>query len=581
MFRINTLLGLSENGYKDFKRGVFACILTNLSLLLPFIVIIQIMTVLLAPLMYGGKPDVNKLWICLACGVGAAVLYFLAYRNEYRKTYTVAYSESEKIRVEVAERIRLLPLSFFNRKDLSELTTNIMGDCASIEHTMSHVVPGLFAEVITVVFVCAALAFYDWRMSVALFAAMPVAFGLVLLTKGIQGKFGERHVQAKLNVAEQVQEYLEGIKVVKGFGLYGEQSKALEGALRSMMREAIKFEGIAGMCITLSMMILQVGIGLVTLVGVALLTNGDISMIKLLTFMVISAKIYSPLIVLLTLFPEFFYMLISTKRMQSLRKEALMTGDADVDLTDFTVELDHISFAYNDNDVIHDVSAVLSQNSVTALVGASGSGKTTLSRLIARFWDVREGEIRIGGKNIREIEPEQLMKYMGFVFQDVTLFNDTVMNNIRIGKQDATDEAVFAAARMARCEEFIRELPEGYETVIGENGSTLSGGERQRISIARALLKDAPIVLLDEATASLDPENETLIQEAISELTRGRTVIVIAHRLRTVLDVDKIIVLENGRMVEEGSGDELIAGEGPFARMYTIQKESLGWTVGR
>jgi ATP-binding cassette subfamily B protein len=344
-----------------------------------------------------------------------------------------------------------------------------------------------------------------------------------------------------------------------------------------MMKEAIKFEGFTGTFIVLAMMILQVGLGLVVLTGVLLLTGGSLGVIPFLTFILISAKIYSPLIVILTLLPEFFYMLISTKRMQQVRQEPVMEGDEKAVIESCHIELKNVSFAYHEGeDVIKNISLSIPQGGVTALVGPSGSGKSTLSRLIARFWDVREGEILIGGKNISGIDPETLMRYMSFVFQDVVLFNDTVKNNIRIGREGATDEEVYAAAKMARCDEFIRELPDGYYTVIGENGSTLSGGERQRISIARALLKDAPIVLMDEATASLDPENETLIQEAISELVKNRTVIVIAHRLRTVLGADRIAVLDQGRLVEEGPGKELLAKNGLFARLYGIQQESLG-----
>jgi ATP-binding cassette subfamily B protein len=581
MFGIKRLLGLSDEGYRDFKRGVLACTMSNLSLLLPFGVIIQLIITLLGPLINSAPLNATRMWLLLGTGIATAAVNFFAYRNEYRKTFTVAYAESEKMRLEVAERIRRLPLSFFNNKDLSELTTNIMGDCTSVEHTMSHVVPGLFAGIITVIIACAMLACYDWRMSSALFAALPVAFGLVLLTKGIQEKFGERHVRAKLAVSEQVQEYLEGIKVVRAFGMAGEKSTALETALRRMMSDAVLFEGIVGIFATLAMIVLQTGIGLVTLLGVMFLTNGSLDHVKLLTFVLVSAKIYSPLIVILTLLPEFFYMLVSTRRMQSLRREPVMGGDENTVLRDCNIELKNVTFAYGERDVIKNVNLRIPQNGVTALVGPSGSGKTTLSRLIARFWDAREGEILIGGRNIREIDPERLMRYMSFVFQDVVLFNDTVMNNIRIGKQGASDDEVYAAAKMARCDEFIRDLPGGYETVIGENGSTLSGGERQRISIARALLKGAPIVLLDEATASLDPENETLIQEAISELVKGRTVIVIAHRLRTVMGADKIAVLENGRLAEEGTGDELIARNGLFSRLAQIQQESMGWSMGR
>jgi ATP-binding cassette subfamily B protein len=578
MFGIKKLLRLSDKGYKDLKAGVFASVLSSLCMLLPFGIALQVITLLLRPLTDGGALDTGRLWLLLGAGVAAAVLYFFVYTNEYRKTYTAAYGETEKIRIEVAEKLRSLPLSFFNRRDLSELTTNIMGDCASIEHTMSHVLPNLLGCGITVTLVCVLLAFYDWRMALALFAALPLAFGLIFATRKLMS-IGDRHVRAKLNVAEQMQEYLEGIKVVKAFGLGGEKSIALKNALGVMLKEAITFETIAGIFITLAMMVLQVGIGLVTLVGVTLLTGGTLSPIALMLFLIISVKIYTPIIVILTLLPEFFYTLVSTKRMQMLREEAPMTGDETAELAGYTVELKDVSFGYNDTDVIQNISLTIPQNSVTAFAGPSGSGKTTVSRLIARFWDVREGEIRIGGRNIREIDPERLMSYMSFVFQDVVLFNDTVMNNIRIGKKDAADEEVYAAAKLARCDGFIREMPGGYETVIGENGSTLSGGERQRISIARALLKNAPIVLLDEATASLDPENETQIQAAISELVKDRTVIVIAHRLRTVVGADKIAVLDRGRLVEEGTGAELLAGNGLFARLYKIQQDSLGWAA--
>jgi ATP-binding cassette subfamily B protein len=581
VFKIKELLGLSDAGYRDFRRGVLACVLTNLLLLLSFAVIIQTIITLLEPLLNGEPLNILKLWLLLGAGLAAGILYFFAYHNEYHKTYTVSYSESEKIRLEVAEHLRRLPLSFFNHKDLAELTTNIMADCTTIEHVMSHVLPGLSADIIAAALACGALALYDWRMALALFAALPLSLGLILGGRKIQTVFGERSVQAKLNVSEQVQEYLDGIKVIKAFGLSGEKSKALETALRSMAREAFKFEWISGACIVLSMMILQVGLGLVTLIGTLLLTGGSLDVIKLLIFIIISARIYSPLIVVLTLLPELFYFLISTRRMQALRREPLLTGAEDIVLPDYNIEFKEVCFAYNNQDVLKNVNLKIPQNGVTALVGPSGSGKTTIARLIARFWDVRSGEILIGGQNIRGIEPERLLNYMSFVFQDVILFNDTALGNIRIGRQNASDAQVRAAAKMARCDEFIRALPQGYATILGENGCTLSGGERQRLSIARALLKDAPIVLLDEATASLDPENETQIQAAISELVKGRTVIVIAHRLRTVLGADKIAVFDNGRLVEAGSASELLAKNKLFARLYKLQQESLGWTVKR
>ena len=575
------LLGLSAEGRKSLNRAIFACVLTNLALFLSSVVAFQVIAALLEPLAAGMPLNVQKLWLLAGCLLAAATLYFIADGNEYGKTYTAAYKESEKIRLDVGEHLRKLPLSFFNNKDLSELTTNMMADCTSIEHTMSHVLPELIANIITIALTCVLLALYDWRMAAALFAALPVAVAFILLSKKLQGKFGSRVVQAKLDVAERTQEYFEGIKVVKAFGLAGEQFDALKKSCRAVMTESLKFEVIAGVFIVSASMALQAGIGLVVFVGVALLSGGMIEPVKLLFFVLISARIFSAVIVLLTLLPELFYLIISTGRMQALRKEPLMGGDEQVELNDFNIELKNVSFAYHEEAVIKNLSLSIPQNGVTAFAGPSGSGKTTISRLIARFWDVREGEIAIGGRNIRGIDPETLMRYMSFVFQDVVLFNDTVMNNIRIGKKDASDEEVYAAAKMARCDEFIRAMPQGYDTLIGENGCTLSGGERQRVSIARALLKDAPIVLLDEATASLDPENESEIQAAISELVKDRTVIVIAHRLRTVLGADKIAVLDKGALVEEGSGEDLIARGGLFARLYRIQQESLGWSAAK
>ncbi|MDR2245408.1 MAG: ABC transporter ATP-binding protein/permease [Treponema sp.] len=581
MFNIQKLFGLTEEGYRDFKRGVFATILLNLTVFIAFAVIIQIIMAVLNPLMSGKALDAAAVWKLFGAGLGGALLHVLAGRNQYRKTYTTAYGEAEKIRMAVAEHIRKLPLSFFNRKDLSELTTNMMDDCTHVEHVMSHLVPAMFADTITSVVITVVLCFFDWRMALALFAALPVSFGIIFITKRIQERHGRRTVDAKLEVSNQVQEYLEGIKVVKAFGLTGERWDRLNDAMKTLLRRAIVFEGISGTFVSLAGIILQSGMGLVIFAGVTLLGNGALDPVKFLIFVLISAKIYGPFLVLLTLLPEFFFYLLSTERMRKLRDESLLSGDETISLQDHNIELKNISFAYNEEDVIKNVSLSIPRNGVTALVGPSGSGKSTISRLIARFWDVKSGEITIGGRNIRDIEPERLLSYMSFVFQDVVLFNDTVMNNIRIGKKDARDEEVYAAAKMARCDEFIRAMPEGYNTRIGENGSTLSGGERQRISIARALLKDAPIVLLDEATASLDPENEIRIQEAISALVKGRTVIVIAHRLSVIMDADKIAVLDKGGLVEEGTGEELLARGGLFARLYKIQQESLGWSVGR
>lgn len=572
-------LFLSTKGEKSLKIAIAACVATNMVLFLPYIIVMQIMEAIIEPLASGAPLNTNRLWLLLSFGVASAILYFIVYSVEYDKTYTNSYKESTNLRIEVAEHMRRLPLSFFNQKDLSELTTNIMGDCSTIEVMLSHIVPQMLSNAITIVLVSAMLGLYNWRMTAAMLLVLPLAVGIIWLSKSLQKKFGERHVAAKLDVSKQAQEYLDGIKVVKAFGLSGEKSAALKNSLDKMMKEAILFEGITGSFVTLASALLQVGIGLVILVGINLLTAGNINAITLFTFAMISARIYAPLLAMMTLFAEFMYMFTSTRRMQALREEPIMGGAQDVVLPNCDIEFKDVCFSYHKTEVIKNMSITLQQNAVTALVGPSGSGKSTLSRLIARFWDVNSGEVLIGDRNIKSIEPESLMRYMSFVFQDVVLFNDTVLNNIRIGKKGASDEDVKAAAKIARCDEFIGKMESGYDTFIGENGNTLSGGERQRISIARAILKDAPIVLLDEATASLDPENEVLIQEATSMLIKGRTVIVIAHRLKTIAGANNIVVLNEGRLAEQGTHEELLATGGLYAKLWNIQQESFGWSV--
>ena len=576
---LKKLVHLSPDGERSLKTSIFICVLSNIALFFPYMIIMQIMREIIAPLASGEPLNTEKLWVMLTLGVVAAAVYWIIYAIEYDKTYTTAYGECVKIRVEVAEHMRKLPLSFFNRRDLSELTTNIMGDCSTVEQMISHAVPQIFANIISIIIVSIMLFIYDRRMTLALLFVLPVSILLIAGSRKLQAKLGERHVKAKLNVSKQIQEYLDGIKVIKAFGLSGEKSAALKSALKTMMSEAMRFEAVAGAFVTLASIVLQVGVGVVILVGVNLLTDGSLDTVTFLTFTMISTRIYAPILTVLTMLAELLYFFTSTKRMQVLRQEPVMDGRADVTLPDYNIELSNVTFAYNKAAVIKNISITLPQNAVTALVGPSGSGKSTISRLIARFWDVNQGEVRIGGQNIRTIEPETLMKNMSFVFQDVVLFNDTVMNNIRIGREGATDDEVRAAAHIARCDDFITRMEHGYSTLIGENGNTLSGGERQRISIARAILKDAPIVLLDEATASLDPENEVQIQAAISALIQNRTVIVIAHRLKTIAGANKIIVLDDGALAEQGRHDELLASNGLYAKLWSIQQESLGWSV--
>ena len=583
MPKLQRWLMLTDKGTRDLKKAIFACTVTNLALMLPFMVTIQIFTELLKPLM-GETLSVGTLWLLLGCGVVAALLVFLASKNDYQKTYVTSYVEAEHSRVSVAEQIRRLPMSFFNAKDLSELTTNIMADCATTEHVLSHIIPQLFANGISITLVCLMMAAFDWRMALAVFISVPLSLGVILLSKKIQNRLSEKHVNAKLKASDQVQEYLEGIKVIKACGLDGSKFTALDNALHDMMKMAIRMEFGTGVFVTGAQMLLQAGVGLTVFVGAQLLTGGQIALIPLLMFLVIVVRIYGPVVVEFTLLPELFHHRVATRRVRTLMETPIMEGDTDQKLTRWYVAFENVSFRYNnhadDEDmVIRELTMTIPENAITALVGPSGCGKSTISRLIARFWDVNQGAVRIGGVDVRTMDPENLMRNMAIVFQDVVLFNDTVYNNIRIGNLNATEAQVMDAARAAQCDEFVSKMPDGYRSMLGENGYTLSGGERQRLSIARALLKDAPIVLLDEATASLDPENEAQIQQAITQLIHGKTVIVIAHRLRTVAGADKIIVLDKGKLVEEGTHAELMKQEGLYHRLYHIQQESLGWSV--
>lgn len=578
--KLKDALMLTDKGYSDLKKAIAACTLTNFSMLIPSAVMLQIIMQLLGPFT-GSEISWEKIWALFAAGLVGAVIVFLCNKNDYKKTYVASYMESENARTSLAEHIRKLPMSVFNSKNLSELTTNLMGDVATSEHVLSHVYPQLIANAISITVICIMFAFWDWRMALAMFISVPVAFLIIFASKSIQQRLGKKHTDAKLEASDQVQEYIEGIKVIKACNMDGEQFEALEKALRNMKKLAIRMEFGSGVFVTGAQMVVQSGIALTVFVGTVLLAGARLELVPMLLCLLIVTRIYGPILTELTLLPELFYHQIAIKRMKSLRDIEPMEGDSEKNIKEYDIELKNVSFQYNKDgaEAIKDVSITIPKNGITALVGPSGSGKSTVSKLVARFWDATSGSVKIGGIDVKTLDPEHLMSYMSFVFQDVLLFNDTIYNNIRIGNMEATEEQIIAAAKAAKCDEFADRLPDGYNTMLGENGSTLSGGERQRLSIARALLKDAPIVLLDEATASLDPESEASIQEAIGALIQEKTVIVIAHRLRTIANADKIIVLDKGEAIEEGTHDELINKDGLYKRLYTIQQESLGWSV--
>ena len=577
MSKLKEKLMLSEKGYSDLKKAITACTITNIALLLPSMVACLLFWELLKPFT-GETISWVALWKLLGLGLVAAILVFLAAKNDYRKTYIASYKEASTTRLRIAEHLRKLPMSFFNTKDLSDITTNMMADCSSMESMLSSTIPPLIANIISVTLTCICLAFFDWRMALAIFCTMPVTFLIILGGRKLQLHLFDKQVDVKLEASSQIQEYLEGIKIIKSCGLGGSRFDALNKALQAMRKIAIKVELASGILVQGASLILQAGLGITIFIGTVLITGGKIELLPLLVLLMFSTQIYGPILAILSQLTSLFHLETVTNRMRTLLTTPAMEGE-DKDVSKYDIELKDVTFGYNQDDVIKDVSFSIPAGSVTALVGPSGSGKSTISKLIARFWDVRKGQISIGGMDVRTIEPEHLMRCMSFVFQDVTLFNDTVFNNIRVGNMNATEEQVMAAAKAAYCDEFIQRLPDGYQTVLGENGSTLSGGERQRISIARAFLKDAPIILLDEATASLDVENETAIQEALSRLIKHKTVLIIAHRMRTVAGADKVVVLKDGIVAEQGRPDELYARNGLYAHMVDLQSASQNWTI--
>ena len=579
MKKIKDFLYMSDLGFKNLGKAIFSCVLSHLVQLLPLAVSVALIVELLVPLS-GGEIRWQRLWWLLGIGALLVIAMFFACIYEHRKTFVAAYSESENQRIKVTKRLRKLPMSFFYAKDLAEITTNLMADCASIEKIVSHILPQLIATGISTILICVFLFFVDWRLSLCTVVTIPAALLIIWASRSIHKKWVTRLTDLKLKQEDAVQEYIEGIKVTKSCRSSKKNYNYIDNILSSMKKLMIKGEIVTGSFFTGSKILLQCGTGLTILAGVLLYINGQIAFVPILLFCMISTRIYSPILSQLATLAELMYYRFATERMRQLMSLPTMDSGAESRLADFTIRVEDVCFGYADKQVLNHISITLPKNKITAVVGPSGSGKSTLLNLIMRFWDVSSGRITIGGQDIKDINPEYLMRHISVVFQKVVLFDDTVYNNIRIGNAGASNEQVKEAALIAGCDAFVRELPDGYDTLLGENGSKLSGGERQRISIARAILKDAPIVLLDEATASLDPENEKYVQNGITRLIQGKTVIVVAHKLRTIAGADQIVVIKNGSVDAIGPHEELMRQDGLYRKLYRLQEASLQWSVG-
>lgn len=570
---------LSEQGAKDLKKGIVCSTVFNLSLMLPVGLLVLLLQELLKPVLgIQAHPPRLTAYTVTACAL--FVLILITYFLEYRYTYTAAYQESANRRIALAETLRKLPLSFFGKKDLAELTTTMMGDCTALEHTFSHAVPQLFGALISIILVSIGLFVMNWKLALAILFVFPLALLVAIGSRSLQDAMGTKKIEASLKASDGVQEYLETIRDIKSCSMEQTYLENLDQKLSNVIAASIKSETVTGLMISSAQMLLRIGFAVVVLVGAQLLGRGEIDILTYLIFLLTASRIYDPLSTVLMQIAEIFNAQIQIKRMKNIENQPLQTGSTTFQPHGYDIVFKNVDFSYNTKEsVLKNISFTARQGEVTALIGPSGGGKSTAAKLAARFWDPVAGTITLGGVDITSIDPETLLKHFSVVFQDVVLFNDTLLNNIRLGRRDATDEEVLAAAKAAQCDSFISRFSDGYQTVIGENGSTLSGGERQRISIARALLKDAPVILLDEATASLDVENETLIQSALSELVRNKTVLVIAHRMRTIVGADKVVVLENGHISQLGEPALLMKQGGLFRHMVELQTQSSQWAL--
>ena len=568
---------LTDQGVKNTKKGAFWTVIVNLVVMGGMGILYLLMYGLMGTLTDGAPLPGPALFLGLV--IAFVILSFVTHLQQYQATYGLVYNEVKTTRLNLAERLRKLPLGYFGKRDLADLTETLMGDVNRMEHVWSHVLGYLYGAYISTSIIAVCLLVYDWRLAIACLWGVPVAFGLLFGTRKISARASERTKQAAVHVSDGIQEALENVREIRATNQEARYLAGLNQKIDDHEKVTIQGELSTGIFVNAASVIMRLGVATTILVGASLILSGQIDFMLLFLFLLVITRVYAPFDQSLALIAEMFVSQVSADRMNEIYDTPIAEGTERFQPKGHDIVFDHVGFAYDKKKVLDGVSFTAREGEVTALVGPSGSGKSTCARLAARLWDVTEGTIRVGGVDISTVDPEALLTDYSMVFQDVVLFDDTVMENIRLGKRGATDEEVRAAAEAANCGEFIRRLPQGYDTPIGENGAKLSGGERQRISIARALLKNAPIVLLDEATASLDVENETKVQGALSRLLAGKTVLVIAHRMRTVAGADHIVVLENGHVAEQGTPAELMERGGLYRRMVELQSESARWKL--
>ena len=568
---------LTDQGVRNTKKGAFWTVIVNLVVMGGMGILYLLMYGLMGTLTDGAPLPGPALFLGLV--IAFVILSFVTHLQQYHATYGLVYNEVKSTRLSLAERLRKLPLGYFGKRDLADLTETLMGDVNRMEHVWSHVLGYLYGAYISTAIIAVCLLVYDWRLTIACLWGVPVAFGLLFGTRKISARASERTKQAAIRVSDGIQEALENVREIRATNQEVRYLAGLNQKIDDHEKVTIQGELGTGIFVNAASVIMRLGVATTILAGACLIVSGQIDFMLLFLFLLVITRVYAPFDQSLALIAELFVSQVSADRMNEIYNTPTAEGVERFQPKGHDIVFDHVGFAYDKKKVLDGVSFTAREGEVTALVGPSGSGKSTCARLAARLWDVTEGTIRVGGVDISTVDPEALLTDYSMVFQDVVLFDDTVMENIRLGKRGATDQEVRAAAEAANCGEFIRRLPQGYDTPIGENGAKLSGGERQRISIARALLKNAPIVLLDEATASLDVENETKVQGALSRLLAGKTVLVIAHRMRTVAGADHIVVLENGHVAEQGTPAELMERGGLYRRMVELQSESARWKL--